>query len=53
MYDEKDIKEYKVSELRFKPRKRRNNGKENLSDAEIKELEDLERKDGKSKLDDN
>lgn len=51
--DEKDIKEYKVSELRFKPRKRRNNGKENLSDAEIKELEDLERKDGKSKLDDN
>ena len=51
--DEKDIKEYKVSELKFKPRKRRNNNKEDISDAEIKELEDLERKDGKSKLDDN
>lgn len=51
--DEKDVKEYKASELKFKPRRRKNNSKEELSDAEIKELEALERKDGKSKLDDN
>lgn len=51
--DEKDIKEYKVSELRFKPKKRRKNFNDSLSDDEVRALEELERREGKSKLDDN
>lgn len=51
--DEKDIREYKVSELKFKRNKRRHTMKDDYSDAEIKALEELERKEGKSKLDDN
>ena len=51
--DEKDIREYKVSDLKFKRNKRRNSNKEDFSDAEIKALEELERKEGKSKLNDN
>ena len=51
--DEKDIREYKVSELKFKQKKRRSNINDELSDKEIRELEELERKEGKSKLDDN
>lgn len=50
--DEKEIREYKVEQLKFKPRRR----KEKLSDEEFKELkalEALEKKEGKSKLDDN
>lgn len=50
--DEKDIKEYKVSDLKFKPKKRRNNNDE-MTDKEIRALEELERREGKSKLDDN
>ncbi len=51
---EKDIKEYKVDEIKFKPKKRRNSSyKEDMADAEIRALEELERKEGKSKLDDN
>ncbi len=50
--DDKDIKEYKVSELKFKPRKRRSN-RDDISDADVRALEELERKEGKSKLDDN
>ena len=51
---EKDIKEYKVDEIKLKPKKRRNNSyKEHMADAEIRALEELERKEGKSKLDDN
>ena len=49
--DEKDIKEYKVSEIKFKPKRRRNNINDELSDKEIRELEELERREGKSKLD--
>ena len=49
----KEIREYKASELKFKPARRRNHYKNDLSDAEIKALEELERKEGKSKLDDN
>ena len=49
--DEKEIKEYKVEQLRFK-RKHRNN-KVEVQDAELKELEKLEKEEGKSKLDDN
>ena len=51
--DEKDIREYKVSELKFKPGKRHNNNNDEFSDKEIQKLEELERKEGKSKLDDN
>ncbi|MGN0373858.1 MAG: stage 0 sporulation family protein [Butyrivibrio sp.] len=51
--DEKEIRDYKVSEIKFKPSRRRNITKDDLSDAEIRALEDLERKEGKSKLDDN
>ena len=49
--DEKEIREYKVEDLRFKPKRRRDNN--NINDDELKALEALERKEGKSKLDDN
>ncbi len=49
--DEKEIREYKVEQLRFKPRRRRE--KTQVTDDELKALEALERKEGKSKLDDN
>ena len=49
--DEKEIKEYKVEQLRFK-RKHRNN-KVDVQDEELKALEKLEKEEGKSKLDDN
>ncbi len=42
--DEKEIREYKVSELKFKPHKRSDHVK---LDAELRELEQLERKDAK------
>ena len=51
--DEKDIREYKVSDLKFKRNKKRNTNRDDFSDAEIKALEELERKEGKSKLNDN
>lgn len=50
--DEKEIKEYRVDQLRFKPKKRRDYNN-SISDEELKELEMLERREGKSKLDDN
>lgn len=49
--DEKEIREYKVEELKFKVRHRKDN--RDINDAELKALEALERKEGKSKLDDN
>lgn len=49
--DEKEIREYKVEQLKFKPRRKKD--KNNINDAELKALEALERKEGKSKLDDN
>ena len=49
--DEKDIVEYHVDDLRFKRHHRRE--KLDVNDAELKELENLERQEGKSKLDDN
>lgn len=50
--DEKEIREYRVDQLKFKPKKRRDYNN-NISDEELKALEMLERKEGKSKLDDN
>ena len=48
--DNKEVMEYPVSELKFKPKKRRNT--ERISDEEYKALEALEDKGGKSKFDD-
>ena len=48
--DEKEIREYKAEDLKFKRRKRYNS--ENINDEELKALEALERKEGKSKIDD-
>lgn len=48
--DTKDIEEYRIEDLRFKPKRRRND--EKISDAELKKLEALEKREGKSKLDD-
>lgn len=46
--DEKEVQEFKAEELKFKPRRR----KEKVSvDGELKELEMLEKKETKSKLD--
>lgn len=47
--DTKEIEEYKIEELKFKPNKRRHDDK--VSDEELKKLEDLELKEGKSRLD--
>lgn len=49
--DEKEIREYKVEELKFRPRRRKNDVK--LSKEEMKELAALEKGEGKSKLDGN
>lgn len=48
--DTKEIEEYRIEDLRFKPKRRRNDDK--ISDAELKKLEALEKREGKSKLDD-
>ena len=48
--DNKEVMEYPVSELKFKPKKRRST--ERISDEEYKALEALEDKGGKSKFDD-
>ena len=48
--DEKEIRDYKVNQLKFRPKRRRE--KVNM-DAELKQLEALEKREGKSKLDDN
>lgn len=49
--DEKEVREYKVDQLKFKPRRKKE--KMNISDVELQALEALEKKEGKSKLDDN
>lgn len=46
---DKEIREYKIDELKFKPKKRRNSDK--VNDKELKALEALEKKDGGSKID--
>ena len=60
--DEKEIREYRADQLKFKPRRKKGGkGKEkekdrekekDASDAELKKLEALEKKERKSKLDD-
>lgn len=49
--DEKEVREYKASELRFKPRRKKKDMK--LSKEEMAQLKALEEKNGASKLDDN
>ncbi len=59
--DEKEIKEYKASQLKFKPRHRKERNKDkdrdknrnNSEEAELRALEQLEKKEGKSKLNDD
>ena len=48
--DEKEIREYPVKRLKFRPKRRKE--KVNV-DAELKQLEALEKREGKSKLDNN
>ena len=47
--DEKEVREYKVADLKFHPKKKRE--KVSLDDAELRELENLEKREGKSRLD--
>ncbi len=49
---DKEVREYQVEELQFKPRKRHNKNHDDVDDKELKKLEALERQEGKSKLDD-
>ena len=46
--DEKEIREYKVSQLKFRPKRRIDKG--NVNDSELKALEAMDRKEGKSSL---
>lgn len=48
--DEREVREYRVDQLKFKPKKKKD---ARLSDEEYKQLAALEDKGGKSKLDDN
>ena len=49
--DEKEIHDYKVGHLRFRPKRKKE--KVDIADKELKALEALEKKEGKSKLNDN
>ncbi len=58
--DEKELQEFDVKELKFKPKRRKDkggkgdkNGKDNSVDKELKALEALDKKEGKSKLNDD
>ncbi|HIR76221.1 MAG TPA: stage 0 sporulation family protein [Candidatus Choladousia intestinipullorum] len=61
--DEKELQEYEVSELKFKPRRRKEKGgkgdkngknaKQDAEEKELKALEALDKKEGKSKLNDD
>lgn len=50
--DEKELREYKVEQLKFKPRRKKEKENVKLSAQEMKELSALEDKEGKSKIDD-
>lgn len=47
--DEKEVREYQVSDLKFK-RERKRERHDNENDKELKELEAMEKKEGKSKI---
>lgn len=49
---EKEIREYMAEELKFKPKRRRNQDKDKENDEELKALEALEKKEAGSKIDD-
>jgi cell fate regulator YaaT (PSP1 superfamily) len=49
--DEKEVREYKVEDLSFKPKKKKDK-LNNIDDEELRALELLEKKEGKSLLDD-
>ena len=53
--DEKEIREYDVKQLKFKPRRRKekNGGAGKQEEKELKKLEAMEKKEGKLKLNDN
>ena len=53
--DEKEIREYPVEELKFRPRKRKEKGDKGGGsvEKELKKLEALEKQERKSKLNDN
>lgn len=48
--DEKELREYSVDQLKFKPRRRKDRKKDVKQDKELTELEEMEKKEGKSKL---
>lgn len=49
--DEKEIREYRADQLKFKPRRKKDKQRENRKEeAELQALEALEKKEGKSKL---
>lgn len=49
--DEKEIREYPVEQLKFKPRRKKDKAKDNQKeDHDLRALEALEKKEGKSKL---
>ncbi len=50
--DEKEIREYKVEQLRFKKRHRKDK-QDDITAAELRELEKLEKQEGRSKLNDD
>ncbi len=50
--DEKEIHEYKVEQLKFKPRHRKDNKVADKELAELEKLEKIEKKEGMSKLED-
>lgn len=47
--DEKEIREYRADQLKFRPRRKK--GKGDIEDKELKKLEAMEKREGKSKLD--
>ena len=50
--DEKEIRDYQTGQLKFKPRKRKEKSRDKVSEEEkeLKQLEALEKAEGKSKL---
>lgn len=50
--DEKEVREYKVDDLRFKLKRRKEKSSSSIEDEELRVLELLEKKEGKSLLDD-